>query len=63
MDCAHERIHRNLSPFFNTHRMVQEYTERFYLPAATSYRRLTAEGMAGAKALAAWKVRVQQEWS
>lgn len=52
-----------LSPFFNTHRMVQEYTERFYLPAAASHRRLTADGTAGAKALAAWKARVQQGWS
>ncbi|HKZ83955.1 MAG TPA: alpha-glucan family phosphorylase [Anaerolineae bacterium] len=51
-----------LSPFFNTHRMVQEYTERFYLPAAASYRRLTADGTAGAKALASWKARVRQEW-
>ncbi len=51
-----------LSPFFNTHRMVQEYTERFYLPAAASYRKLTADGMAGAKALATWKARVQTEW-
>jgi starch phosphorylase len=52
-----------LSPFFNTHRMVQEYTERFYLPAATSYRKLTADGIAGAKALAAWQARVRQAWS
>ena len=42
-----------LSPFFNTHRMVQEYAERFYLPAATRYRQLTADGISGAKALAA----------
>jgi starch phosphorylase len=52
-----------LSPFFNTHRMVQEYAERFYLPAATSYRQLTADGIAGAKALATWQVRVRQAWS
>ncbi|MFQ5855554.1 MAG: alpha-glucan family phosphorylase [Anaerolineae bacterium] len=48
--------------FFNTHRMVREYTERFYLPAAARYRRLTADEMAGAKALAAWKARVQENW-
>jgi starch phosphorylase len=51
-----------LSPFFNTHRMVQEYTERFYLPAATSYRQLTADGLAGAKSLAAWQARVRLAW-
>ncbi len=51
-----------LSPFFNTHRMVQEYTERFYLPAATRYRALTADSLAGAKALAAWQARVRLAW-
>lgn len=51
-----------LSPFFNTHRMVQEYTEQFYLPAAMSYRKLTADGIAGAKDLAAWQERVRQAW-
>jgi starch phosphorylase len=52
-----------LCHFFNTHRMVQEYTERFYLPGAERYRELTADDMARAKALAAWKSRVRQGWS
>ena len=49
--------------YFNTHRMVQEYTERFYLPGAELYQRLTADDMTRAKALAAWKTRVQEGWS
>jgi len=52
-----------LCHFFNTHRMVQEYTERFYLPGAERYQELTADDMARAKALAAWKSRVGQGWS
>ncbi len=52
-----------LCHFFNTHRMVREYTERFYLPAAARYRQLTADGMSRARALAAWKTRVQENWS
>ena len=52
-----------LCHFFNTHRMVQEYTEQFYLPGAELYERVTADEMAGAKALAAWKTRVQSGWS
>jgi len=52
-----------LCHFFNTHRMVQEYTESFYLPGAERYRELTADAMARAKALAAWKSRVGQGWS
>jgi starch phosphorylase len=51
-----------LSYFFNTHRMVQEYTERFYLPGAERYWQLIAGDMARAKALAAWKTRVRKNW-
>jgi len=52
-----------LSPFFNTHRMVQEYTERFYLPASQRYRELTADGFTRAKKLAAWNEHVRRTWS
>ncbi len=52
-----------LCRFFNTHRMVGEYTERYYLPAAAHAQQLTAGGMARAKALAAWKARVRTNWS
>ena len=53
----------NLCYYFNTHRMVREYTERFYLPAAERQGRLTADGMALARSLAAWKERVRDQWS
>ncbi|MFL7808992.1 MAG: alpha-glucan family phosphorylase [Anaerolineae bacterium] len=52
-----------LCHFFNTHRMVQQYTECFYLPAATRAQQLSAEGMQRARALAAWKARVLQNWA
>jgi starch phosphorylase len=52
-----------LCHYFNTHRMVREYTERFYLPAADHYKQLSAAGMAGTTALAAWKARVQAGWT
>ena len=48
---------------YNTHRMVREYTERFYLPAADRYRELTANEMTRARALADWRTRVQEAWS
>ena len=53
----------HLCHFFNTNRMVAEYTERFYMPAATRYDKLTADEMAGAKALAAWKEKIRAGWS
>jgi starch phosphorylase len=52
----------NLCHFFNTHRMVREYTERFYLPAAARYQALTADGLARARALARWKSKVREHW-
>jgi len=52
----------NLCYFFNTHRMVKEYTERFYLPAAEQYQKLTAKKMTRAKKLAVWKAKVRKNW-
>jgi starch phosphorylase len=52
-----------LSHYFNTHRMVHEYTERFYLPAATRYEQLTADDLARAQALTTWKTRVRENWA
>ncbi len=53
----------SLCHFFNTHRMVQNYTETFYLPAHGRFRLLTAENAARARALAAWMVRIEKGWS
>ncbi|MFO7916488.1 MAG: alpha-glucan family phosphorylase [Anaerolineae bacterium] len=53
----------NLCPFVNAHRMVREYTERFYLPTADRYRQFMGDGAARAKAFAAWKAHVQEDWS
>jgi starch phosphorylase len=47
---------------FNTNRMVREYTERCYLPALERGERLSEDEWQRAKALAAWKARVQKEW-
>lgn len=51
-----------LGSFFNTHRMVKEYTERFYLLAAERYQHIIEDDQARARTLAAWKNRVQIEW-
>ncbi len=53
---------RTICPIFNTNRMVREYAERFYLPAAQRYRHLAEDGMARAKALAQWKSHLHEHW-
>jgi glycogen phosphorylase len=52
----------SLCSFFNTHRMVQEYTDSFYLRASARYRDLEANGAARAKELAAWIERIRRQW-
>jgi len=52
-----------LSHFFNTNRMVAEYTDRFYIPTARRFEALLSDDLARAKALAAWKTRIAHNWS
>ncbi|MCK5526684.1 MAG: alpha-glucan phosphorylase, partial [Candidatus Latescibacteria bacterium] len=51
-----------LGSLFNAHRMVAEYTERFYLPAEASYEKLKADGFASANHLAAWHEKIRRHW-
>ncbi|MFJ5923476.1 alpha-glucan family phosphorylase [Kitasatospora sp. NPDC092948] len=53
-----------LGPKVLAGRMVREYVERLYVPAAGARRRLagTASDYAGAKALASWKATVREAW-
>jgi starch phosphorylase len=53
----------SLVPAFNAQRMVREYAERCYLPAAEQVRRLTAGDMVAARALADWRQRIEEAWS
>ena len=52
----------HLCHFFNTNRMVREYTERFYLPATARFQRLNNDNLSCARDLAEWKSRVEQQW-
>jgi glycogen phosphorylase len=52
----------HLNHKYNTHRMVQEYTERFYAMAHTRYQELSEDGGGRVKALAAWIARVRGAW-
>ncbi len=55
-----------LGPKVLAGRMVREYVERLYSPAANAQRELAAAGggssYAGARTLADWKARVRQGW-
>lgn len=51
-----------LAPRFSSNRMVREYVERVYLPAATAYQRRIADGGCLAKELHTWWTRLQAHW-
>ena len=53
---------RQLAPVFNTHRMVREYAERFYVPAATRGAQLMADDLGRSVALARAKHELRERW-
>src|SRR5213596_256060 len=53
---------RSVTPVFNTHRMVKEYTERVYAPAAQAYREFSQNDCAAASDLSQWKTRIRKDW-
>ncbi len=57
-----KRAMTTVIPQFNMRRVLFDYTQGLYRPAAAQYRRLAADGFAGATALADWKQRIKQLW-
>src|SRR5207237_9024132 len=53
---------RSVTPEFNTHRMVKEYTERLYVPAAQAYREFSQNDCTAASDLSQWKTRIRKDW-
>jgi len=53
---------RSVVPIFNTHRMVKEYTERLYEPAAAGFKALSANNCKAAIELAQWKHSTRVDW-
>lgn len=51
-----------VAPRFNVIRMVGEYVQKFYAPAAQQGRRYAVENFAPARALAEWKNRIRTAW-
>jgi starch phosphorylase len=53
---------RRIAPFFNTSRMVRQYTEECYKPAAALYRHLADGEMMRARVLARDKAQIRERW-
>jgi starch phosphorylase len=52
----------SIVPRFSSVRMLGEYAEQCYLPAARQWRRLSQEHFEPARKLAAWKAAVRKGW-
>ncbi|MGB7571358.1 MAG: alpha-glucan family phosphorylase [Methanothrix sp.] len=51
-----------LTPRYSSERMMLEYVEKFYRPAARAFRRRSAEGGRLADTLALWQERLDEGW-
>ena len=52
-----------LGPKVLATRMVQEYVEKYYVPAGVSARAASTDGFGGARSLSGWKAKVRSAWS
>ncbi len=52
----------HLTPRFSSNRMVREYTEKIYLPAAAAFRKRSGQHGRTARELRAWELRLRQYW-
>jgi len=52
-----------LTPRFSTNRAVREYTEQYYLPAASAYRERSADKGAIGAELVDWRHTLEQKWA
>ncbi len=54
---------RTVNAEFNTNRMVEDYTQRFYIPCLTNAHRLERDSFTPARELAAWRYKIFDQWS
>jgi len=54
---------QRLSPSFNTHRMLREYTEKYYVPAHDRFLRLTEGDLTNGRDYLHWWQRINSNWN
>lgn len=54
---------QTLCPVFNTNRMIEEYTKKFYLPTAKEHDRLKKDNFELAKKKADWFQNIKNNWN
>jgi len=54
---------QTIGPMFNTNRMIEEYTRKFYVPSIEAACRLNENGCEIARKKAAWQDKIENNWS
>lgn len=54
---------KTLGSFFNTHRMVMEYCENFYMPAHNAGKKMGIENGSKAREIAQWHGWIDEKWN
>ncbi|MBD3386904.1 alpha-glucan family phosphorylase [candidate division KSB1 bacterium] len=54
---------QKVCPQYNTHRMVRDYFEQFYIQAEERWERLSDNQFQATKDLIAWKEKIQKNWN
>src|SRR6266699_1243040 len=52
----------SVTPVFNTQRMVKEYTEQLYIPAAQAHENFSRDACGAATQLSQWKTQIRKDW-
>ena len=58
-----KRSIQTICPVFNSHRMVSDYTETCYVPAARASSELRVGNYAVLKQMVAWKKKIKEDWA
>lgn len=53
---------QTLGPVFNTNRMIEEYTKKFYIPSATEHIKLSQDNFAAVKKKTVWFENIKKLW-
>ncbi len=53
---------KKLGGFFNTHRMVMDYCNKFYIPAHNAGKKMQSDNAAKARDVAAWRDGIKDKW-
>jgi len=53
---------QSLAARFNSHRMLEDYVHRFYLPSAIYWNKVQSDRFSGVRNLTAWMDRVKAGW-